>query len=77
MNKPSLGRIVHYVVAAEDHLLTNTKPETTCAAIITAVDAEGRADLTVFPPAGPAFNVDQVTVGDQPERGKAHWPSRV
>ncbi len=66
---PSISRIVHYVDVNLDH----------CAAIITAVGADGAVVLTVFPRGGNPYPVLHVVPLDEGRKatGTWHWPERV
>lgn len=61
--KPSLGRVVFYLT-----------PNGPLAAIITSVDGN-EVSLHVWPPGGPAFDVEAVKEGQEP--GCWCWPPRV
>lgn len=63
--KPSLGRIVHYTDS--NHI--------SCAAMITAVNADGDVSLTVFPPGMSSYPVMHSTQGEGVSTW--HWPERV
>jgi len=83
MNKPSVGRIVHYV----SHGTPGGEYTSECrAAVITEVtdnldrdDAEKTVGLAVLNPSGMFFNAaryDEGTDGTY-ARGTWHWPERV
>lgn len=77
MQRPSVGRIVHF---------TNSQGET-CAAIITAVlsiapleegGLPGRCDLTLFPPRKPVLVANNVGFHEEVgHKGTWSWPPRV
>jgi len=72
--KPSVGRIVHYVSYG------TPKGEFTSqcrAAIVAGVNEDGTLDLAILNPTGMFFN--QSVMGDLTENqgGTWHWPERV
>ncbi len=66
---PGIGRIVHYVDINLDH----------CAAIVTALGADGAVVLTVFPRGGNPYPVLHVVLPDENRKamGTYHFPERV
>lgn len=77
MDKPSIGKIVHYV----SYGTPGGEYLSVCrAAIITGVfddDVEGEGvSLAVFSPQGTFFNTSSYD-GDRRSPGSWHWPERV
>lgn len=74
MQKPSVGRIVHYQAYGTPGGEFKAEPR---AAIITEVhDAEaGQVSVCVFNPQGVFFN--RVSFSDGPKPGHWSWPPRV
>jgi len=71
VQKPSVGRIVHY-------RNFGTPGELVCrAAVVTTVDVDGTVGLAVLQPVGASFSVGH----EQDETSKAygtwHWPERI
>jgi len=69
VNKPSVGRIVHYVDLNHEH----------CAAIVTGLGADDGVFLTVFPMRGNPYPAMNVASHDEEQKviGSWHWPERV
>lgn len=66
---PSIGRIVTYRDAGE--------PAEDMAAIITRVNDDGTADLTVFLPDEEPQPIARVKLDQSPSPGTWRWPVRV
>lgn len=62
--KPSVGRAVHF-----------NSSDLCWAATVTAVNHDGTVCLTVQPPMGHSFNLDNVPEGQT--HNTWHWPERV
>lgn len=71
MEKPTIGRIVHYISYGTPN--GEFKPQHR-AAIITAVWRNGTVDLAILNPSGMYFNL-RVKKGER--EGQWHWPERA
>lgn len=69
---PSIGRIVHFVSGGECNVVEGQH----CAAIITAVDADGRVSLVEFGRHDFRFH-QQVAYDDSGAKQTWHWPERA
>lgn len=73
---PTIGRIVHYHPPESDPIFDEP-----LAAIVTAPSLDGVVDLTVFPPGGNSYPVENVAHADDARVGIASmgywsWPPR-
>lgn len=71
MEKPSVGRIVHYISYGTPN--GEYKPEHRAAVITRVGDNDETVDLCIMNPTGLFFNQD-VNKGDR--EGQWHWPER-
>jgi hypothetical protein len=75
MQKPSVGRAVHYYPATrhpDPHLIGSPQ-----AATITCVHSETTVDLFLMPPACQGEPATSVPYSDMPTPGHWMWPPRV
>ena len=70
--KASVGRIVHYVGYGG-----GGREQECLAALVTQVDLDGLASLTVFPPGGKPIPVSDVAFDADSLDCTWHWPERV
>jgi hypothetical protein len=77
--KPSVGRIVHYVSHGTPVQPDGSQAYTAeCrAAIVTEVPPDDAVALCVLNPTGMFFNRALYDGSEQPEGGSWHWPERV
>lgn len=73
MQKPTVGRIVHYTNLGDKD---GRYPPEQQAAIVTRVKEEDQVSLHIFYPTG-EFNMDSVPYSEQYERGHWSWPPKV
>lgn len=71
--KPSVGRIVHYVNLGDRD---GKFPPKTQAAVITGLNDDGSVDLKIFYRSG-IFDRQRVAFSKIGERGCWNWPPRV
>jgi hypothetical protein len=77
--KPSVGRIVHYVSHGTPPLSDGTQAyESTCrAAVVTEAGENDIVGLAVFNPEGMFFNRGVHHQENEQAGGSWHWPERV
>lgn len=69
---PTIGRIVHYMQPGDDPMF-----DVPLAAIVTGPALFGVVDLTVFPPGGKSYPVENVAhADDAASMGYWFWPPR-
>jgi hypothetical protein len=74
MDKPTIGRIVHYVNLGDSQGLY---PPECQAAIITGVNEDGTVALHIFYRTGDFYMQDVEFSEDTQQRRSWHWPERV
>lgn len=72
MQKPTVGRIVHYQSYGTPNGEFKPLPR---AAVVTAVHLDGEVDLCVLNPTGMFFN-QEVQYSEEPKPGHWNWPPR-
>ncbi|MBN1210659.1 MAG: hypothetical protein JXB05_37775 [Myxococcaceae bacterium] len=68
--KPSIGRIVHFVMPAIPSI---NKPPESHAALVTGVNDDGTVSLTAFPPGKMAYTVENASEGPDAAGTGGHW----
>jgi hypothetical protein len=77
MQRPSIGRIVHYQ-PRQPAAKFKEQPASPQAAIVSAVEENsGLVTLTVFPPLAAPFSVNDVAFSEQPKPNCWSWPPQV